>query len=76
MKAMTDVIGFWPDIDTFARDAGVSKDLAMVWRSRGTIPYVRWARLERAARKRRLQGFSLSALAELAETTRARTPRS
>lgn len=67
MKSINDLIGLWPDLDAFAQDAGASRGLVAVWRCRGAIPYARWARLERAAGRRRIRGFSVSDLARWAE---------
>lgn len=70
MKATTDIIGLWPDVESFAKDAGVSPDLVYVWRSRGAIPSSRWYRLERAASKRGIPGVSMSVLGRITDHER------
>ena len=68
MKDMSDAIGLWPNLETFAFDAGVPPGTVMVWRTRHTIPYARWDRLAKAAKKRGISGFTVEGLARIAAT--------
>jgi hypothetical protein len=65
MAATTDIISLWPSVEDFAADAGVSIGLARVWRTRKSIPSDRWARIERAAQRRQIEGATASDLARL-----------
>lgn len=63
--AISDIIGLWPTIETFAEDAGVPVSLVRVWKFRRSIPADRWSRIERAAIQKGIEGATASDLARL-----------
>ena len=71
LNAMTfpDVISKWPNAGELARDIKLTRGAVKQWRRRGSIPPEYWLEIERAARRRGIDGVTVFALAEMAEKT-------
>jgi len=68
MLTHTDIIKSWPSkaglYDLMAEDLGVPEGTIAVWKHRGRIPAESWLAVVDAARRRRLSGVTLRALAD------------
>lgn len=69
MKTFRDIINLWPKPApvNFAEDIGEEPGTTRQWRNRNRLPSSRWLRTVDAARKRRINGVTLEALARIAE---------
>lgn len=61
-----DVVQKWPSVAALSRDIGRSPNVVKQWRRRASIPPEYWLDVERAARRRGIEGVTVFAMAEIA----------
>ena len=60
------IIAHWPTARELADDVGATKGAVKQWRLRDSIPKEYWLDVERAARRRGIEGVTIFVMAEAA----------
>lgn len=66
MDTFSDIIDRWPSLQHYAEDIGVQYVTAQLMRHRNSIASKHWKAVVCGAEKRRIEGVTLEALAEIA----------
>lgn len=61
----------WPSLETLAGDVDATEAAVRKWHQRNTIPSDYWLSVEWAAKRRNIEGVTITVLAELARRRKA-----